>query len=103
MPAIKLPPAITSGLKALGVDPTELLRRADLPLTLFSTLQILVSTEQLFALWQGIVELIGDPTIGLKLAVQLSVAQHHPSSIAAYHARNFLFVLQCVARCYQLR
>src|SRR5258708_9852981 len=71
MPAIKLPPAITTGLKALGVDPTELLRRAGLPLTLFSTGQILVTTEQLFALWQGIGELSGDPAIGLNVADQV--------------------------------
>src|SRR5260370_41885344 len=98
MPAIKLPPAITTGLKALGVDPTELLRRADLPLTLFRTGQILVSTEQLFALWQGIGELSGDPAIGLKLADQVPVAQHHPASIAAHHARNFRDGLQRMAR-----
>ena len=98
MPAIKLPPAITTGLKALGVDPTELLRRAGLPLTLFSTGQILVTTEQLFALWQGIGELSGDPAIGLKLADQVPVAQHHPASIAAHHARNFRDGLQRMAR-----
>jgi hypothetical protein len=34
MPAIKLPLGITTGLKTLGVDPTELLRRSGLPLTL---------------------------------------------------------------------
>ena len=98
MPAIKLPPAITTGLKALGVDPTELLHRAGLPLTLFSTGQILVTTEQLFALWQGIGELSGDPAIGLKLADQVPVAQHHPASIAAHHARNFRDGLQRMAR-----
>jgi AraC-like DNA-binding protein len=98
MPSIKLPPAITTGLKALGVDPTELLRRAGLPLTLFSTGQILVTTEQLFALWQGIGELSSDPAIGLKLADQVPVAQHHPASIAAHHARNLRDGLQRMAR-----
>ena len=98
MPSIKLPPAITTGLKALGVDPTELLRRAGLPLTLFSTGQILVTTEQLFALWHGIGELSGDPAVGLKLADQVPVAQHHPASIAAHHARNFRDGLQRMAR-----
>ena len=98
MPSIKLPPAITTGLKALGVDPTELLRRAGLPLTLFSMGQILVTTEQLFALWQGIGELSGDPAIGLKLADQVPVAQHHPASIAAHHARNLRDGLQRMAR-----
>jgi len=98
MPSIKLPSAITTGLKSIGVDPSELLRRAGLPLTLFSTGQIQVTTEQLFALWQGIGELSADPAIGLKLADQVPVAQHHPASIAAHHARNLRDGLQRMAR-----
>ena len=66
MSTIKLTPGITTGLEALGVDPTELLRRAGLPLSLFRGESIQVSTEQLFALWQGIGELSDDPAIGLE-------------------------------------
>jgi AraC-like DNA-binding protein len=98
MPAIKLPLGITTGLKTLGVDPTELLRRSGLPLTLFSSEQIAVTTEQVFALWQTLGELTSDPAIGLKLADQVPVAQHHPASIAAHHARNFRDGLQRMAR-----
>jgi AraC-like DNA-binding protein len=98
MNAIKLTPGITTGLRALGVDPTELLRRAGLPSSLFSGESIQVSTEQLFALWQGIGELSDDPAIGLKLAEQVPVAQHHPASIAAHHARDFRDGLQRLAR-----
>jgi hypothetical protein len=61
MSAIKLTPGIATGLQALGVDPTELLRRAGLPLSLFRGESVQVSTEQLFALWQGIGELSDDP------------------------------------------
>src|ERR1700744_1896641 len=98
MSAIKLTPGITTGLKALGVDPNELLRRADLPLSLFSGESGQVSTEQLFGLWQGIDELIVDPAIGLKLAEQVPLTQPHPASIAAHHARNFRDGLQRMAR-----
>jgi len=98
MNAIKLTPGITTGLKALGVDPTELLRRAGLPLSLFSGESTQVTTEQLFALWQAMGELSDDPAIGLKLAEQVPLAQHHPASIAAHHARNFRDGLQRMAR-----
>src|SRR6201984_2706702 len=98
MSAIKLTPGITTGLRALGVDPTELLRRAGLPSSLFSGESIQVSTEQLFALWQAMGELSDDPAIGLKLAEQVPVAQHHPASIAAHHARDFRDGLQRLAR-----
>ena len=98
MNAIKLTPGITTGLKSLGVDPTELLRRAGLPLTLFSSGMVLVTTEQLFALWHGMGELSGDPALGLKLADQVPLAQHHPASIAAHHARDFREGLQRMAR-----
>jgi AraC-like DNA-binding protein len=98
MSAIKLTPGITTGLKALGVDPTELLRRAGLPLSLFSEESVQVTTEQLFALWQAISELSDDPAIGLKLAEQVPLAQHHPASIAAHHARNFRDGLQRMGR-----
>lgn len=98
MNAIKLSPGITTGLKALGIDPTELLRRAGLPLSLFTGASVQVSTEQHFALWRGIGELSGDPAIGLKLAEQVPVAQHHPASIAADHARNFRDGLQRIGR-----
>jgi AraC-like DNA-binding protein len=98
MNAIKLTPGIVVGLKSLGVDPIELLRRTGLPLTLFSSGSILVTTEQHFALWQGIGELSGDPAIGLKLVEQVPLAQHHPASIAAHHARNFRDGLQRMAR-----
>jgi AraC-like DNA-binding protein len=98
MNAIKLTPGITAGLKAVGVDPNELLRRAGLPLSLLSGESVQVTTEQLFELWQGIGELSSDPSIGLKLAEQVPVAQHHPASIAAHHARNFREGLQRMAR-----
>jgi AraC-like DNA-binding protein len=98
MTAIKLTPGITTGLKSLGVDPVELLRRAGLPLSLFSSGPILVTTEQLFMLWYGIGEISGDPAIGLKLVDRVPVGQHHPASIAAHHARNFRDGLQRMAR-----
>ena len=98
MPAIKLTPGITTGLKSLGVDPVELLRRTGLPLTLFSSGPILITTEQLFMLWRGIGEISEDPAIGLKLADRVPLAQHHPAIIAAHHARNFRDGLQRMAR-----
>src|ERR1700740_648123 len=98
MNAIKLARGTTHGKKSLGFNRNELPRRAGLPLSLFSGESVQVTTEQHFALWQGIGELSGDPAIGLKLAEQVPVAQHHPASIAAHHARNFRDGLLRMAR-----
>jgi AraC-like DNA-binding protein len=95
---IKISPSLQLGLKALGVDPAEVLRRGGLPLNLFGAEPATVTTEQLFAIWRGLEEVSDDPGIALKLANQAPVGQHHPASIAAHHARNFRDGLQRIAR-----
>jgi AraC-like DNA-binding protein len=98
MNAFKIPPGIQTGLKAVGVAPETLLRKCGLPVTLFSSGQSMVTTEQLFALWRALGECSSDPAIGLKLASQVPLEQHHPVSIAAHHARTFRDGLQRMAR-----
>src|SRR5574337_713699 len=60
--------------------------------------QAALSTAQFFALWQVLVELSGDPAIGLRIATGLEGAVMPPSFMAAYHARDFRDALQRVAR-----
>ena len=94
----KIPPSIQTGLKAAGVDPAMVLRKSGLPLTLFSSGQGMVTSEQMFALWRALGECSDDPGIGLKVASQVPLEQHHPVSIAAHHARTFRDGLQRMAR-----
>jgi hypothetical protein len=94
----KISDAFQVGLKAVGVDPAVLLRKSGLPLTLWSSGRGMVTTEQLFGLWRALGEVSDDPAIGLKLPSRVPVEQHHPASIAAYHARTFRDALQRFAR-----
>jgi len=54
-------------LDELGLSLPAVLRQANLPIGLFNQEKILVTTEELFALYRGIAEVSRDPAIGLKL------------------------------------
>jgi AraC-like DNA-binding protein len=72
-----------------GVSVPAVLRRAGLPQDLFEQTRILVTTEELFALWHAIAHVSGDPAIGLKLGTEDRIARFHPSGIAALSTDNF--------------
>jgi hypothetical protein len=57
-----------------------------------------VSTMQFFAIWRALVDVSGDPAIGLKIAFSLDDAVLPPSFLDAYYARDFRDALQRVAR-----
>ena len=98
MNTFKISNAFQVGLKAVGIDPGAVLRKSGLPLTLWSSGQGMVTTEQFFALWRSLEELSGDPAIGVRLPKSVPMEQHHPVTIAAYHARTFRDALQRLAR-----
>jgi AraC-like DNA-binding protein len=98
MDRFKLSSALQAGLKAIGIDLAVLLRKSGLPMTLWTTGQGMVTTEQHFTLWRTVRDLCDDPAIGLKLPGLVPVEQHHPAIIAAYHARTFREALQRFAR-----
>jgi AraC-like DNA-binding protein len=89
-------------LEELGVSPTDVLRLAGLPTGLFDQERILVSTEELFALYRGLAEASSDPAIGLKLGTERRVERYDPVGIAAVSARSFRDALQRLARYKQL-
>jgi len=70
-------------LEEAGVDVSAVLRRAGLAQNLFDQSRILVSTGELFALWQAIGEVSQDPAIGLNLAIETRTERFHPMGIAA--------------------
>jgi len=98
MDRFKLSSALQAGLQAVGIDLAVLLRKSGLPLTLWTTGQGMVTTEQYFSLWRTVRDLCEDPAIGLKLPGLIPVELHHPAIIAAYHARTFRDALQRFAR-----
>ena len=89
-------------LEELGTLPTDVLRHAGLPLGLFDQEKILVSTEELFALYRGLGQASHDPAIGLRLGTEPRVERYDPIAIAAVSARSLRDALQRLARYKQL-
>ncbi len=89
-------------LQELGLLPEGVLRRAGLPIGLFSQERILVSTEELFALHQGIADASDDPGFGLKLGALERVEHYDPTKIIALAARSFRDAVQRLAHYKQL-
>jgi AraC-like DNA-binding protein len=89
-------------LKELGLSPEAVLRHAGLPIALFNSDRILVSTDQFFALHRGIAEASNDPAIGLKLGTEERVERYDPVKLAALSARSFRDAVERSARYKQL-
>jgi AraC-like DNA-binding protein len=94
--------ALIRRLEDVGLRPPEVLRHAGLPMGLFDQEKILVTTEELFAIYRGIAEVSDDPAIGLKLGTEDRIERYDPVSIAALYARSFRDALQRMARYKQL-
>lgn len=78
------------------------LRRAGITPDLFEHTRVLVTTEELFALWHAIGEVSPDPEIGLKLGTENRTGRFHPSAIAALSTANFGAAVNHMARYKQL-
>jgi AraC-like DNA-binding protein len=89
-------------LEELGICVSAVLRRAGLPQDLFEQTRVLVTTEELFALWRAVGEVSTDPAIGLKLGTETKTERFHPSGIAALSTANFGAAINHMARYKQL-
>ncbi len=89
-------------LAELGVAPAGVLRHAGLPAGLFDQERILVSTEELFALYRGIASASDDPAIGLRLGTEPRVERYDPIALTAVSARSLRDALGRLARYKQL-
>jgi AraC-like DNA-binding protein len=85
-------------LEELGVPPAAALRQAGLPMALFEQSKIWVTTGELFALYDAIATISGDPAIGLKLGSEERIERYDPIAIAALHTRSFRDALGRMAR-----
>ena len=85
-------------LEELGVSPVSVLRRAGLPMGLFDQSKILVTTEEMFALYSAVREISDDPGIGLKLGSEERPERYSPVAIAALYSRSFGDALKRIAR-----
>jgi len=100
MPAdrCRVPHAFWIAIERAGLRPSAVLRKARLPATLHLGEQGLVTTAQFFALWRAIEALAADPGLAFRLVEHTETAVHPPSSLAAFHARDYRDALLRLAR-----
>jgi AraC-like DNA-binding protein len=89
-------------MEDLGVATEDVLRHAGLPVSLLGQERILLSTEELFALYRSIEHVSGQPAFGLKIGTEERVERYDPVAIAALYAHSFGDALERMARYKQL-
>ena len=89
-------------LEELGVRASALLRRAGLAQQLAEEPRVLLSTEELFALWRAIGEISSNPAIGLQLGTETKTERFHPIGLAALSSSTFGAAITQMARYKQL-
>jgi len=94
----RVPGRLPGKLVEFGVSKPAVLRRAGLPQNLFEQKRALVTTEELFALWNAIAMVSADPFLGLKLGVETKVERFHPMAIAALSTENLVTAVRTIAR-----
>jgi AraC-like DNA-binding protein len=94
---MKVPSTLWEGLRRVGLDRAEVVRRASLPLGVLKD-DAPISTAQFFALWRAIESVSRDAAIGLRIATGLDGAAMPLAFVAAQHARDFRDALNRVAR-----
>src|SRR5271165_4827488 len=89
-------------LEDLGVRVSAVLRSAGLPPGHVSQPRVLLTTEELFALWRAIGEVSTNPGIGLLLGTETKTERFNPVSLAALSSENFGAAVEQMARYKQL-
>jgi len=89
-------------LEELGVRVSAVLRKAGLPQEFSNQPRVLVSTEELFALWRAVGEVSTDPAIGLLLGTETKTERFNPTGLAALSSENFGAAVDQIARYKQL-
>ena len=86
----------------LGLAPEVVLRLAGLSPSLFEQERVLLTTQELFALYRALETASNDPAFGLKIGTEERVERYDPIGIAALYAHSFRDALQRMARYKQL-
>lgn len=94
----RVPGRLASKLEEHGVLVATVLRKAGLPRDLFKQTRVLVSTEELFALWNAVELVSSDPLMGVKLGIETKTERFHPMAIAALSTQNLVTATAHLAR-----
>jgi AraC-like DNA-binding protein len=89
-------------MKTLGVSASAVLRRAGLDPALVSEPRVLLTTEELFALWRAIGGESRNPAIGLVLGTETKTERFTPTGLAALTCDTFGAAVNQIARYKQL-
>ena len=98
----RIPGRLPAKLQESGIRLPALLRDAGLPPGLLDQPRILVTTEELFALWRGIGQASSNPAIGLALGTEAKPEHFDPVALAALSTSSFGEAMRQVARHKQL-
>jgi AraC-like DNA-binding protein len=98
----RIPGRLPVRLQELGVRVSALLRSAGLPPGLLDQPRILVTTEELFALWREIGLASTNPAIGLELGTETKSEYFSPIALAALSTGDFGEAMRQMARYKQL-
>jgi AraC-like DNA-binding protein len=98
----RVPGRLAAKLQESGIRLPALLRDAGLPPGLLDQPRILVTTEELFALWRGIGQASSNPAIGLELGTESKPEHFDPVALAALSTGSFGEAMRQVARHKQL-
>ncbi len=85
-----------------GLSTSAVLRRAGLPQEYLTESRVLLSTEELFALWRAIGESSTDPAIGVLLGTETRPERFNTTGVAALSNHNFGAAVTQMARYKQL-
>jgi AraC-like DNA-binding protein len=94
----RVPGRLPARLQELGIRVSPLLKSAGLAPDLLDQSRILVTTEELFALWRGIGLASPNPAIGLELAAETKPEHFDPIVLAALSTGSFGEAMRQVAR-----
>jgi AraC-like DNA-binding protein len=89
-------------LEELNLPVSRVLLHAGLPASLFQQEKIQVSTEEMFAIYNALGQVSGDPAIGLKIGTETRAERYDPIAVAALCTRSLRDALQRLARYKQL-
>jgi AraC-like DNA-binding protein len=98
----RVPSRLPVRLQELGIRVSALLQHSGLPPGLFDQSRILVTTEELFALWRGIGLVSPNPAIGLELGTETKPEHFDPIALAALSTVSFGEAMRQMARYKQL-
>jgi AraC-like DNA-binding protein len=82
----------------LGIQPANVLRRANLPGDLFGRQKASINTEAYFRLWRAVEEESADPTLPLRIGAAISVEAFDPPIFAALCSPDLNMALDRIAR-----